>query len=337
MKRAAPLFSLIIICAAASCMAFGQSNARPEAAKVCPFSIVGVWRSEVTTQTTPVFFSFSPEGWVRLLGHSANTPADEFEVIAEVSYKLNKPSAPKGIEFMTPRGNDVFQPGMTMLKISEYSDDSFTTVDQVTEQKTRWVREKTHRYFLTFAARDARLPDGGPAFAMWTVMDARGTRVEALGLNITRDKAGKAAPVFETIPIEVYERITQEEEKDKKRDKGENVIARFELTQAEFETTYKTYKNWSKQTKSQTLPQADPYLNAVAFLAEAFEGLNQCGEKARLYKPTAGERDQIVSGSNPSQRPLEFIKAMRKRNDELHVADRAFPWGWRPMIQSPAQ
>lgn len=337
MKRAPLLCSLIFAYAAASCIVFGQSNAKPDAVKACPFSIVGVWRSEVTTQTTPIFFSFSPDGWVRLLGHSPNTPAEEFEVIAEVSYKLNRPAAPKGIEFMTPRGNDIFQPGMTMLKISEYSDDSFITVDEVTQQKTRWVREKTHRYFLTFAARDAALPQGGPAFAMWTVMDARGTQVQALGINITKDEAGKSVPVFEPIPAEVYERITEEKDKDKKRDKDENVIARFELTQAEFETTYKTYQTWYKQVKNQTLPQSDPYLNAMEFFMKAVEGLNQCGDKARLYKPTAGERQEIVSRSNPSQHPLEFIKTMRKKNDELHVADRAFPWGWRPIIQSPAQ
>lgn len=337
MKRAGLLCSLIFIYAAASCIVFGQSEARPDAAKVCPFSIVGVWRSDVTTQTTPIFFSFSPEGWVRLLGHSPNTPAEEFEVIAEVSYKLKRPAAPKGIEFMTPRGNDIFQPGLTMFNISEYSDDSFTTVDLVSQQKTRWVREKTHRYFLTFAARDAALPNGGTAFAMWTVMDGRGSHTQALGVHLTKDESGKPAPVFEPIPAGVYERVTEKREKEKKSNNDENVIVRFELTQAEFETTYKTYKDWDKQVKSQALPHKDPYLNAIEFLTKTSEGLNQCGEKSKLDRPTARERDESVSKHSLSQQPLEFIRLMRRKNNELHVADRAFPWGWRPLIQSPAQ
>ena len=74
-------------------------------------------------------------------------------MITSVNYKLDKPAAPKSIEFTTWRGNDVFQQGVTSWKIIEYGDDSFTTLDPVSEQQTRWVREQTHRYFLTFAAR----------------------------------------------------------------------------------------------------------------------------------------------------------------------------------------
>ena len=116
-------------------------------------------------ETSPIFFSFAPEGHVTLMSHSSDALPQDFEVITAVDYKLDKPAAPKRIEFTAWRGNDVFLQGMTSWKIIEYSDDSFTTMDPATEQQTRWTREQTHRYFLTFAARSGPLPHGGPAFA----------------------------------------------------------------------------------------------------------------------------------------------------------------------------
>lgn len=343
MKRAVFFYSMIFLCLAAA-MASAQTAAGPAAGKAsdkvsekaCPFSIVGLWSSEVTTQSTPFFFSFSPEGWVRLLSHSPDTLAQDFEVVSEVRYKLDKPAAPKGIEFITTRGNDVFQPGVTMLKIVEYGDNSFTTQDHVTERKTRWVREQTHRYFLTFAARGASQQDA-TAFALLTMMDGRNTRVNALGTRPVQNAEGKTTPVFGSVPPEVYEQFTEDKDKEKKSDKDEKVIVRFELTEAEYETIREIYQAWEKNVKTQELPHADPYLNGMEFLSKAADGLNQCGEKMKLHRPTRSERDEIASRYNPPQHTLEYIRVMRKKNPELHVTDGAFPWGWRPMIQLPGQ
>ena len=337
MKRAVFIYSLAFICLVAERAAFGQSNGKSDAKQVCPFSIVGLWRSDVTIQTSSIFFDFSPEGYVTLMGYAPGTLPQDFEMLESVNYKLDNPAAPKRIEFTAARGNDAFPRGVTPMDIVEYSDDSFTTQDLASGQQTRWVREQTRRYFLTFAARSATPQQGGPALAMWTVLDGREPRVEALGIQLMKDAAGKTAAVFGPVPVELYDQIREESEKEKKSKKDDNVILRFELTEGEFQTTHKVFETWDNYVKTKSLPDADPYLNAREFLRSAAEGLNQCGEKVRLRRPTQSERDEIASKYTPPQRPLEYIKTMKKKNDELHVNDAAFPWGWRPTVQLPAQ
>jgi hypothetical protein len=337
MRRAASLYSLMFVCLTAGPASLGQSNARPEAGKVCPFSIVGLWRSNVTAQTKSIFFDFSPEGYVTLLGYSPGTLPQDFEMVESVNYKLDKPAAPRRIEFTTPRGNDAFPQGVTPMDIIAYSDDSFTTLDPASGQKTQWTREQTRRYFLTFAARGGTPQQGGPVLAMWTTLDGREPKVEALGVRLTKDAAGKTAPEFGPVPAEIYDQIRAESEKDKKDNKDGNLIMRFELTTAEFEKTHAVFETWDKYVTNHTLPEADPYLNGAEFLRLVAEGLNQCGEKVKLYRPTQGERDEIASKYNPSRHPLEYVRVMRKKNDELHVNDAAFPWSWRPAVQSPGQ
>jgi hypothetical protein len=288
------------------------------------------------SETSRILFNFSPEGHVTLLEHSPDALPQDFEVVTSVNYKLIRPEAPKRIEFTALRGSDFFIQGITSWKITEYGDDSFTTLDPVSQQRTRWVREQTHRYFLTLAARAGPPPHGGPAFAMWTVMDGRNTEVEALGVRPNGDGAGQAAPAFGAIPASLYNRVIEDNEKEKKVAKDEIVIVRFELTEAEYETTHKAYETWDEYTKTQKLPEADPYLNAMGFLKEAVEGLNQCGEKIKLHKLTQRERDEIVSKYKPPQQPLEYIRSTRKSNDEMHVTDAMFPWVWRPLIQLPS-
>jgi hypothetical protein len=341
MKRAVFLYSLLFMCLSAGAVAFGQSDAKPEArsdaGKDCPFNITGLWRSDATTQTNPIFFSFSPQGHVMLMSHSGDALPQDFEVITSVSYKLDKPAAPRRIEFTAWRGNDVFLQGVTSWKITEYGDDSFTTVDPATERPTRWTRERTHRYFLTFAARSGPLPHGGPALAMWTLMDGRQTRIDALGVRLTRGEADRTVPVFGPVPAEVYEQITEESDKEKKKEKEENLIVRFELTEAEFKKTHEIYQAWDKRVKTQKLPHDDPYLNAMEFLSSTMESLDPCGEKVKLNRPTRLERDEITAKIKPPQQSLEYIRVMRKKNGELHISDVAFPWQWRPTIQLPGQ
>lgn len=329
MKRAVFLYPLMFVFLATSSAVFSQSNAK----QVCPFSITGLWRSDVTTDSTPIFFSFSPEGHVTLLNYSPDTLAEDFETITAVGYKLDKPAAPKSIEFTTPRGNDVFQQGITLLKITEYGDNTFTTLDPASGQRTRWERMQTHLYFLTFAARNGLAPPGGSALVMWTVLDGRKTDVEALGVQLTKDDAGKILPTFGAIEAGLYNQLTEEDGKEKKDKKDENIFIRVELTQAEFEITHDIYKVWDKYVQTRSLPNSDPYLNALEFIKRVAGSLNQCGEKAKLQNLTQREQDEMVSRQNLLQRPLEYIRAMRKKNDELHVPNKVFPWGWRPMLQ----
>ena len=312
--------------------AFGQSTD----SKACPFNISGLWRSDTATETTRLFFSFSTEGHVTLLEYSPDALPQDFEVITSVTYKLDKPSAPRQIEFTAMRGDDVFSRGVTTWKIIQYGDDSFTTVDLVSGAQTRWVREQTHRYFLTFAARRGSTSQANAALAIWTSMDGRETKTEALGIQMTRDAAGKVAPAFGPIASEIYDRIIEESERDKKNLKGEeSLIARFELNEGEFETTHETYLKWDKNVSAHKLPHPDPYLNAVEFFSRAVEGLRPCGDKVKINKLTRLELEEIIAKLNPPQQPFEYISLMRKKNEVQHVTNSMYPWVWRPLIQQP--
>ncbi|MEK6300949.1 MAG: hypothetical protein AABO41_09530 [Acidobacteriota bacterium] len=336
MKRAIFSYLLVLISFGGAAIAFTQSVAESGARKVCPFEISGMWRSDATNLSTPFFFDFSPEGHVTLLSHSSDALPQDFEVITSVNYKLDKPKAPTRIEFMAARGNDIFTQGVTAFNIVEYSADAFTALDPASERPTRWTRERTHRYFLTFAARSETPKQGGSAFAMWTTLDGREAKVEALGVQLTKDDAGKSVPVFATIPAEVYDQVTEAIQKDKKT-KEEIVTVRFELTKAEFATTHETYQKWDKDVSDRTLPEKDPYQNVMEFLRKTAEGLNQCDAKAGLQRPTRRDLDEFVSRHVAQRRPPEYIKILRKLNDELNVTDSTFPWFWRPTLQAPVQ
>lgn len=330
MKRAVFLDGIVFLCVIATGVVLGQSNA----SRACPFNIAGLWRSDTATEMTRMFFSFSPEGHVTLMGYSADALPQDFEMITSVRYKLDKPAAPSQIDFTAARGDDVFQRGVTSWKIVQYSDDSFTTLDSVSGLQTRWVREQTHRYFLTLGARGAPPAQGGPAFAMWTVMDGRQNKTEALGTQITRDEAGKTVPAFGEISAEIYERIIEDSEKEKKTKNEESIIARFELTESEFETSHRIYEIWERYVATRKLPYADAYLNGLEFLSKATEGLKQCGDKVKMNRPTRLEREEITK-LNPPEQMLEFIRLTRKKNEELHVSNSMYPWVWRPLIQQP--
>lgn len=332
MKRAVFLNLLVLLCVVFTADAFGQSDA----SRRCPFNIDGLWRSDAATEITRMFFRFSPEGHVTLLGYSTDTLPQDFEVITSVGYRLDKPDAPNQIEFTAMRGNDVFPKGVTSWKIVRYGDDNFTTLDSESGRQTNWVREQTHRYFLTFAARSGLLPSGGTTFAMWTVMDGRDTKTEALGVQVTGSEGEKVVRSFGSISAEACNQIIEESEKvDKDSKQGESVMARFELTEAEFETTHQVYQMWDKRLTNHELPKRDPYLNELELLSEATKSLKQCGDRLKINKVSRSESDDVVGKLSPPLQPFEYIRILRKKNQELHVTNSMYPWVWRPLIQQP--
>lgn len=332
MKRAIFMHLLMLVCLLFAGVALGQSDAP----RGCPFNIVGLWRSDTATEITRILFSFSPEGHVTLMGYSPDTLPQDFEVITSVGYRLDKPDAPNQIEFTAMRGNDVFPGGVTSWKIVRYGADNFTTLDSESGRQTNWVREQTHRYFLTCAARNGPPPNGGLAFAMWTVMDGRDTKNDSLGVQITKREMGKLVPTFGPISAEAYNQIIEESEKVKRDSRQEeSVISRFELTQAEFETTHQIYQMWDEGVTNHQLPNRDPYLSVLELLDEATKSLKQCGDRLKMNKVTRGERDEIVGKFSAPRQPFEYIRIMRKKNQELHVTNSMYPWVWRPLIQQP--
>jgi hypothetical protein len=344
MKRTVFICLLMLICLTTGGVAFGQANAPAAAPKACPFNIVGTWKSEGAAN--PIFFRFAPDGTVTLLSHSADIPDSDFEILAAVKYKLDKPAAPKSLDIIAARGNEVFGRGTTTLRISEYGDDSFTTYNPATNTGlTRWVRAKTNRYFLTFAARrvpitgysddisvdihpkdgrPTRPAMGGPAFAMWTKLDGRKTEVETLGIHLTTDGTGRTIPVVGPIPAELHTQFASESRKDS------DVMIRLELTEAEYERTHRVFRTWDKRVREKTLLYDDPYLNAMEFLRRTAESLNLCGEKVKLHKLNWSQWDEVVTKHHLPEHPLEYIRVMRKKNDELHVTDARFPADWQP-------
>jgi hypothetical protein len=180
---------------------------------------------------------------------------------------------------------------------------------------------QTRRYFLTFAVRSGQAQPDGAAFAMWTKLDGRKTEIEALGVQLAKDAKGKTGPVFAPVPAQLYSEFTAEGEKEPE------VMMRIELTEAEFERSHKVFEAWAEFARIAKLPHKDHYLNGMEFLKSAAENLNLCDEKLKLQTT-----DGAAAARNPHQQTLEYVRMMKKKNDDLHITDRNFPTDWRPTL-----
>jgi hypothetical protein len=331
MKRAILCYLLIFISVAVNGIAYGQDDAGSDAGGSCSFNIVGLWKTSSTSVTYPIFYDFSPEGRVTVMGHTEDTLPKDFEMISSMKYSLDDPTAPKVMEFTVTTGNTGFPGGITAMDITELREDSFTTEDPVSGRQIKWTRAQTHRYFLTFAARSGPPELGGPAFAMWTTLDGRDTKIEALGVQLIKDKQGQTVPVFGSIPEELYQGFKSESQK-----KSETMI-RLELTRAEFERSHKVFEKWDEDTRIPALPSSNPYLNGMEFLGRAAESLNECVEKVKLPKIDGSTSGDAVAKTDPAHRSLEYVRVLRKMNEVLHVTDGKFPMRWRPALLSQSQ
>ena len=338
MKRVVFLCSLLLICSAGGtlvCPDRGQTKVSPTigvafgqsvAGKTCPFSITGTWRVEGRTRTAKTYFyEFLPNREIMIREHTADVLPQEYEEIGHAKYALDRPEAPKRIEFIGIAMNNrtAIRRGKTSLLVVEYGDDSFVTSDPKTQAQTRWFRAQTHRRFLTFAARSGQRYGAGSAIAMWTTLDGRETKIESLGLRLTKENGGDSVPAFGLIPFELYHEFEDESYKES------DAMMRFELNEAEFWRTYKVFETWNEYARTATLPHENPYLNGMEFLKRAAESLNQCDEKVKL--PIIANP---MDGQNPHQHLLEYINVMRKNNKDLHITNGMFPSDWFP-IQLP--
>lgn len=301
---------------------------KPEAKDACPFSILGMWKPESLPGSDPFLLSFSTEGSVAIFTPSEGISPDEFDMVDAIKYRLETGSSPKRIEFTARRGNDVFPPGTTSYLIAEYDDESFTAKDPQSGLSTRWTRVQTHRYFLTLAGRRPDSEQGGSAFAMWTKTDGRKPERESVGLFQTKDEAGKAIGAFGAIPTETSVDFESESRKESEP------MLRVELGEAEFERSHKILEAWRKRVEKHRLPFDDPYLNAVELFKNATENINVCRRETRVKTLDKLVLDDLASKNQPVQRPIEYIRALRKKNNELHISDGSFPWNWRPTLSS---
>ena len=101
------------------------------------------------------------------------------------------------------------------------------------------------------------------------------------------------------------------------------------------ERSHKVLEMWRERVEKHRLPSDDPYLNAMELFKSAAENINTCRKEAKLRTLDRAALDDLASRNQPLQRPIEYIRALRKKNNELHIPDSVFPWSWRPMLSSP--
>jgi hypothetical protein len=291
-----------------SWLAFDASAAAPSAAAACPLEIVGTWQLSSSTELEPILLSFATDGWVNVLGGSGERRPGELDIVAQLRYDLAPRRDPRYIEFQARRGNDIFPPGTSRWDITAHADESFSARrgDAAAGELSLWSRVQTHRYFLTFAARN------DAAFAMWTTLDGRKTDLEALGVT-ERGAPGDRKIHFRRIPLEVAQAFARHSGRD------EDVMMRIELSEAEFRRTHRVLEAWDALVSRDLLARDNPRGQAVEFLEATLQSVNACRNRLR----------PVAAGSAAAS-PLELVKQIRKINDRLHVNDKVFPFRWQP-------
>jgi hypothetical protein len=246
--------------------------------------------------------TFGADGWANVVSVSGPGRPEDFDTVAQVRYQLTPRREPKRIEFQTPRGNDLFPAGTTGWEILSYTDESFASRsrDSTAGEQSLWSRLQTHRYFLTFAARD-----GAATFVMWTTLDGQKPSYEALGIT----KQG-AVTRFGRIPDE----LTQAFARDSKR--PDETMMRIELNEAEYRRTHQVFESWDALLSRDVLAKDDPDRQALGLLDAAVQSVNRCGMKLR-------------TGQNAAS-PTDLVRAIRRINDRRHLPDKAFPFRWKP-------
>lgn len=274
-------------------------------ANVCPLEIVGTWKAAAAE---PRLLSFAPDGWANVLGGSGEHRPAELDILAQVKYEFVPRQRPPRIGFEARRGNDVFPAGRSSWEITAYTDESFSarpsSADDV--EQSHWTRMQTHRYFLTFAARsDTTL------FVMWTTLDGSTPQREALGTT-TQGKEAR----FGRIPRELLSAFATQSER------ADDAMMRVELSEAEYRRTHQVFVSWDTLVSRDLLAREDPRRQTLLLLDATVQNINRCGMRVRAVGETAPATSSLP--------PLDLIRSLRKVNDRVHVADKAFPFRWKP-------
>ena len=283
------------LAASAAVAAFAAGPA--VAAGVCPLEVVGTWRRADAAEVRSTLLSFTADGWANVLnGPGEQSPSD---IVAQVRYRAE----PRGIDFQARRGNDIFGPGTTRWEITAHSEDSFTAraASSVDGAQAVWQRVQTHRYFLTFAARNAVTAESA-AFVMWTTLDGQRTEIDALG---TVQQGGVAR--FGKIPFELARSFVTQ------GDPARNVMLRIELSEAEYRRTRAVQR--ARVAAANRAPKPDPDTQTAQLIEAVIGSLNSCAPRIR---------------HSGIQRPVELVRMIRQENDRRHVPDKAFPARWKP-------
>jgi hypothetical protein len=315
-RGARALIALAVVCASA-----GPARAQGAA---CPLEIVGIWKPQTISEANPLLLSFSSDGWVSLLESASESRAQDFDVAEQARYQLDASPDALRIAFQAGRGNEVLPAGTSWWEVAEYGDSSFTTLNRESGERAYWARVQTHRYFLTLAARPGVGGlGGGPAFLMWTTLDGRSPRLEALGVHAGRGDGAAAFATFGRIPAALAAEFARE------RDSDGRAMLRIELSEAEYRRTYAVFASWDERARTRSLPAADPFRLVSEFIGEALDRLNLCGPAIQLPEAGAAAPAGADDRSLP-QHALVIIQWLRAMNGRRHVTDGEFPAAWQP-------
>lgn len=330
MKRSAIIFSLILICLAATATAFGQTYEaqKPAVPKGCQFNIVGTWKAEKSDEVSPVLYRFTPDAKVTVLsGRGA-----ELREVASAVYSVDNPKAPKVVTVKADKEAGGFAKGTTSMQISEY-DDTWVSLVKSGSAPARWVRVDPYRYFIVLAGRVGTFYDkSGPTFPIMIKTDGRETQVDAVGIY---DSGRNGYWAFGAIPAETYNEFLKGPRQDT------DIMLRLEITAAQYERGLKIVKTWDRRARNNELLYGDLSMNNILLAKQVTETLNQCGEKFKLYKLDWSMEDHISNSSKDSPAltyiPYWYFRELKRLNQSLHVTDEKFQQGVHQTTQQAAK
>jgi hypothetical protein len=297
----------------AHCAAAALAAVACAPAFACPLEVIGTWRLGTTSEAQPMLVTFGADGWANVVTVTGAGRPEDFDTLAQVRYQLVPRRDPQRIEFQTRRGNDLFPTGSSSWRITSYTDETFSSrrSDSEAGDQAAWSRVQTHRYFLTFATRDASTEREPATFVMWTTLDGRKPVYEALGVS-KRDAVAR----FGRMPDELIQAFARESRR------ADETMMRIELSEAEYRRTHQVFEAWDALLARDVLGTDDPASQVLGLLDAAVQSVNRCGVKLRTTRDGAA--------ASPARQPLELVREIRKINDRRHVPDKVFPFRWKP-------
>lgn len=298
-------FSLVFACALAPAVALGQ--------KGCEFQIVGTWEAASPDGANAVVYRFGSDATVTVLFRSGAGLSTESREILTGVYALDNLASPRALLIKAAQAGAGLDKGANALEISAY-DDTSITITRPGSPAARWVRADPHRYFLVLAGRSGIFYDrSGPTFPMLIKTDGSQTEVAAVGIYSSKGQAS-----FGPVPAETYGEFMKEPRA------ASDVMLRLELTGAQYEKELKIIRTWERRVREGALLYPDVSMDNILLAKQVTEGLNQCGEKIKLYNLDWGLADRISETNRPPLIPFFYFKELRRLNESLHVSDEKF-------------
>ncbi|HEV2961891.1 MAG TPA: hypothetical protein VG649_08725 [Candidatus Angelobacter sp.] len=146
--------------------------------------------------------------------------------LARATYKLDKPTQPRVIEFRPAAKSGTFPLGGTRMEITKFSPHSFTSIAPGSAP-VEWTKVDSEQYFVILAAKHGTPLEGGPAFVMLLKTNDAKPEIDTFGLYY-----GNYGSVTGPVPAELYQQFMTEPNYVKKlRELNENLHIRSDKLQ----------------------------------------------------------------------------------------------------------